>query len=495
MIDHADQFGRQPPHDIEAEQATLGAMLISPQAAARAAQLVAREDFYRPAHQTVFDCIMAMRHAGKPVDATTVRVELHKAGAFLGQFQPTYLHDLMQACPAPASVAYYAQTVADLAGRRRALEHLIRADQRLRASDGDLVDVLGEVTRDLDIEQRLAYTDAPPWVSGLTEGDTFVLDVPATPPAVWGQGDTIGWAEGEALMLVGPPGVGKTTLVVQLVAARLGITKAVLGLPVQAGSRRVLYLAMDRPPQIARAMVRVFHQEHRHALAHGLTVWKGPPPADLARSPSLLTEMCLHADADTVIVDSLKDAVLRLSDDEAGSGYNRARQQALVAGVQVVELHHQRKANGDNKKPTKLDDVYGSAWLTAGAGSVIGLWGEAGDPIVQLTHLKQPMEPLGPWQIIHDHLTGRSEIYNSADVLQMVRRQGAAGLTPQALARSLFSTNNPSPSEVERARRKLDKYVTSGVLVRRSGQRGGGLHRSPSSYFLATKVSPGTVAG
>ncbi|WP_187437720.1 AAA family ATPase [Actinomadura decatromicini] len=123
-----------------------------------------------------------------------------------------------------------------------------RENQRLRGPGGELGEVLEEVTRELGVEQRLARADAPAWAAAaLTAGDEFVLDTPATPPAVWGRGEAVGWAEGESLMLVGPPGVGKTTLVVQLVAARLGLVKTVLGLPVQAGARRVLYLALDRP--------------------------------------------------------------------------------------------------------------------------------------------------------------------------------------------------------------------------------------------------------
>ncbi len=63
----------------------------------------------------------------------------------------------------------------------------------------------------------------------------------------------IGWVEGEALLIVGPSGVGKTTLTGQLVRARMGLGDGlVLGMPVSPG-RRVLYLAMDRPAQIARA--------------------------------------------------------------------------------------------------------------------------------------------------------------------------------------------------------------------------------------------------
>ena len=71
-------------------------------------------------------------------------------------------------------------------------------------------------------------------------------------------------------------------------------------------------------------------------------------------------------------------------------------------------MHHGRKANADNKKPNTLDDVYGSAWLTAGMGSVICLWGKPGDSLVELTHLKQPAEAVGPMMVLHDHATGRS---------------------------------------------------------------------------------------
>lgn len=483
------------PRDIGAEQQVLGAMILSGRAAAEVAELVSREDFYRLFHQDVYDCVTAMRRDGVPVDAGTVARELGKAGKFAGDYQAPYVHTLTAECLSSASGTYYARTVADLASRRRSLEQLERAHQRL-AGGADLAEVVEAVTLELEVEQRLAAEGggSPSWASSLVEGGGFVLDVPSTPPAVWGDGESVGWAEGESMMIVGPPGVGKTTLVVQLVAGRLGIGKDVLGLPVRPGARRVLYLAMDRPPQIARAMGRLFGEEHRELLAERLAVWKGPPPADFARNTELLAEMCRQADADTVVVDSLKDGVLKCSDDEAGSGYNRARQRTLVDGVQVVELHHQRKANGDNKKPSKLDDVYGSVWLTAGAGSVVVLWGQAGDPVVELTHLKQPMEPLGPWQIRHDHDAGTSTIYHQADLLQVTLLQGSAGLTPQVAARALFSTDKPTPSEVEKARRRLDRYVSDGLLVRRAGQRGGGTARASAAYFLAAAERDGRGA-
>jgi len=82
----------------------------------------------------------------------------------------------------------------------------------------------------------------------------------------------------------------------------------------------------------------------RAELDDRLAVWPGPPPHDLAKYSALLSKMCRDADADTVIVDSLKDAAVGLSDDEVGARYNRARQTAIAAGLEVIEVHHNRKA-------------------------------------------------------------------------------------------------------------------------------------------------------
>lgn len=56
-----------------------------------------REDFYRPAHQAVFDCITVMRRARAPVDPTTVRVELAKAGALMAAMTPLPLNCAVEA--------------------------------------------------------------------------------------------------------------------------------------------------------------------------------------------------------------------------------------------------------------------------------------------------------------------------------------------------------------------------------------------------------------
>ena len=97
----------------------------------------------------------------------------------------------------------------------------------------------------------------------------------------------------------------------------------------------------------------------RAQLDERLVVWQGPPPVDLAAYPAPLARPVTGAGADTVVVDSLKDAGSGL-DDEGGTGWNGAWQRAVVAGVPVVELHHNRKAIAGAGRRPDLDDVYGS---------------------------------------------------------------------------------------------------------------------------------------
>jgi AAA domain len=298
-----------------------------------------------------------------------------------------------------------------------------------------------------------------------TPGGSFILDTDPEPKALWGDGDQVLWADGEALMIPGPQGVGKSTIAQQAALGRCAFSNyaELLGFRIIPGEKRVLYLAMDRPKQIARSFRRMVGDTWRAELDARLVVWQGPPPGDLAKYPSLLLHLCDKAHADTVIVDSLKDAAIGLSDDDIGAGYNRARQTALTGGVQVIELHHMRKPlTGAKADHPTIEDVYGSTWLTSGAGSVILINGAPGDPIVKMHHLKQPAAEVGPFTILHDDKTGRSTIWRSVDLLELVRVHET--ISAVDAARALYETEKPTHSEKEKARRALDRLVGSNRL-------------------------------
>lgn len=330
---------------------------------------------------------------------------------------------------------------------------------------------------------EVGQVDAPAPIdqNRLMDGGRFLFDQPDGIPAIWGDGEEVLWSDGEALWFVGPPGVGKTTMVGQLVRGRLGLSSEVLGWPVKPSTSKTLYLAMDRPAQIARALRRNFTPDERDTVADRLTVWKGPPPADVARHPGVLLDLCRQAGADTVVIDSVKDAAIKLTDDEVGAAFNRAVQSVTVEGFQVLALHHQRKGQAGSK-PTTLADVYGSTWLTAGAGSVILLWGEAGDPIVELMHLKQPANPIGPLKIEHDHHNGTSSIVEKFDPLQWLRHRRSGGTAAEA-ARQMFTKHEVTDADRKRAERKLQALVRAGLARVEPAERGGPNGTQPARFY------------
>ena len=104
---------RVPPHNLEAEESLLGAMLLSRDAVGDAIEATGAEEFYRPAHQQAFDAARRLFAAGDPVDAVTVAEELARAdGAALEAVGGLDgLMSLAAATPATSNAAVYARIV------------------------------------------------------------------------------------------------------------------------------------------------------------------------------------------------------------------------------------------------------------------------------------------------------------------------------------------------------------------------------------------------
>lgn len=297
----------------------------------------------------------------------------------------------------------------------------------------------------------------------LVDGVTFFAEAGKDVAPVWGWPGQVAWASGESLMVGGPIGTGKTTVAGQLMFGRLGLVEAVLGMPVMPGNGKVLYLALDRPRQIARAHRRLVRPEWEKVLRERLVVWCGPLSDLLDKDTELLLRLAQESGADTVVIDSLKDAVSTLTKDEMAVAYNNGRQRLISGGVELLELHHEKKLQAGTvreQRPT-LDQMYGQQWFTAGAGTVLYFAGHAGDPVVKMWQIKMAQGEIGPLEIVHDHDTGLSRVVEGQDPLSLLRAAGD-GLNALFMAGLLYDTEKPSNAQREKARRVLDKLVDQG---------------------------------
>ncbi|MHA6801696.1 replicative DNA helicase [Bounagaea algeriensis] len=115
-------FDRQPPQDIPAEQSVLGGMMLSKDAIADVVEVVRPNDFYRPAHQAIYDCILDLYGRGEPADAVTVSHDLDRRQQLQKVGGAPYLHTLLATVPTAANAGYYAEIVAERAVLRRLVE-------------------------------------------------------------------------------------------------------------------------------------------------------------------------------------------------------------------------------------------------------------------------------------------------------------------------------------------------------------------------------------
>jgi replicative DNA helicase len=161
-MDDAPTIGRTPPHDEAAEMCALGGMLLSRDAIRQVSDLIRPGDWYKPAHQLIYDAIMRLEERGDPVSAVSVATELDRSGEAGRYGGGLYLHTLVESIPTAANAGYYAKIVSDKAVLRRLVEVGTRIAQIGYEGEGELPELVAH-------SQQLAMdVEALETVNGVT---------------------------------------------------------------------------------------------------------------------------------------------------------------------------------------------------------------------------------------------------------------------------------------------------------------------------------------
>jgi replicative DNA helicase len=132
-----------PSHNDEAEVATLGAVLMDTEALPAIIHLVRPEDFYKGAHQRIYEAVLALFDRGQSIDLITLSEELRARGTLELCGGPAYVSRLTSAVPTSANVEFYARIVQATSIRRT----LARVSQEIIAQahdDGSEISVILE---------------------------------------------------------------------------------------------------------------------------------------------------------------------------------------------------------------------------------------------------------------------------------------------------------------------------------------------------------------
>ncbi len=219
------------PHDLDAEESLLGAMVVSPNAIPIATELLVEEDFYRTTHRVIFRTIREMYAIGKEVDAVTLSAALEQKGELDHVGGKAFVHTLVEIVPAAANVRQYADIVRETSVLRQLItvgneiaelgyEHpdearilLDTCEQKVFAisqhrTSADF-DAMGDMIK--STFERIDLIREGLQLSGIPSG---FADIDKT---------TGGFQPSNLIVLAARPGVGKTSLALNI-AHNVGLT-------------------------------------------------------------------------------------------------------------------------------------------------------------------------------------------------------------------------------------------------------------------------------
>ncbi|RKD22212.1 primary replicative DNA helicase [Caminicella sporogenes DSM 14501] len=106
-------LGKVPPHNIEAEQSVLGAMILDKDAIITVTEILKADDFYKEAHREIYEAILDIYNRNEPVDLVTLSEELRQRGTLDALGGVTYLSDLSTSGILTSNAKYYAKIVSE----------------------------------------------------------------------------------------------------------------------------------------------------------------------------------------------------------------------------------------------------------------------------------------------------------------------------------------------------------------------------------------------
>jgi replicative DNA helicase len=232
----APAYDRQPPQDIPAEQSVLGGMLLSKDAIADVVEALQGTDFYRPAHQIIFDCVLDLYGRGEPADAITVAAELNRTDQLSKMGGAVYLHTLIASTPTAANAGYYAAIVAEQAVLRRLVEagtRVVQLGYGAAGGKGDVDDIVDRAQQEIyDVTEKRMSEDYSR-LEDILQPTMDELDAIASRGGVsrgvpTGIRDldelTNGLQAGQMIVIAARPGVGKALALDTAIATPTGWT-------------------------------------------------------------------------------------------------------------------------------------------------------------------------------------------------------------------------------------------------------------------------------
>ncbi|MGV3719943.1 MAG: replicative DNA helicase [Actinomycetota bacterium] len=396
---------RLPPQSIDAEQAALGAALISRNAVERVLEILEREDFYLEAHRKIFDVVTHLAARDNPVDTLTVPEELKKREQLDAVGGIAYILTLAESVPTAAHVEYYARIVSEKSTLRKLIGAAGEITAMAHEQDQEVSDVVDSAERlvfavaQRRVNQGFAsirpvLLDAMERLETVRANDSRLTGVP-TGFSVLDQ-MTAGFQAGDLIIVAGRPSMGKTSLCLAFATnvAELGKT------PVA-----VFSLEMSKE-QLAHRMICAEGKVDGMRLRTGFLRTHGDEDESdwtrLGRAVGRLGEMPIFIDdASDISVLEMRAKCRRLKSEH---------------GLGMIVIDYLQLISGHGKNENRNQEI------SVIARSLKGMARELGVPVIALSQLSRNVERREDKRPMLSDLRESGSIEAEADIVMMLYR-------------------------------------------------------------------------
>ncbi len=423
------------PHNLEAEQSTLGGMLLSQEAVAEVFEMVSGSDFYAPKHELIFNAVLTLFGKGEPTDVIAVSDELNKQGNLLKAGGADYLHSLTSYVPTAANASYYAKIVADKAILRRLIEAGTRIAQAGYDSQGEVEDLVNQAQA--EVYKVVSQTSREDYV-GLSDSIEAAIREIETAQQRGGEltgiptgftdldAFTHGLHPGQLIIVAARPAVGKSTFALDIArAAAIKHKKATIFFSLEMGRA-----------EIAMRMLSAESSIYLQSMRKG-----NVSEADWTRLAAVRGKI---NDAPLYIDDSPNMSLVEIR--------AKCRRLAQQVDLKMVVIDYIQLMSSGKKVESRQQEV--SEFSRA----LKLLAKELGIPVVALSQLNRQAEQAKDKRPELSHLRESGSLEQDADVVVLLHREG------------IFERDHPRAGEADLILAKQRNGPTGTVTVAFHGQ-------------------------
>ncbi|MBB6218734.1 replicative DNA helicase [Anaerosolibacter carboniphilus] len=394
-----EYLGRIPPHNIDAEQSVLGAMILDREAIITASEIIRGDDFYKEAHKEVFEAMIDLYNRNEPVDMVTLSEELSQRQILEAIGGISYLASLSSAVPTTTNVKYYSKIVEEKAILRRLIKASSEILDKGYQAEDELNSILDLAEKNIfNISQSRSQEGFSPIKEILLESFNKIEELYQNKGGITGvttgfadiDRKTSGLQRSDLILVAARPSMGKTAFSLNLVQ-----NAALKG----GASVAVFSLEMSKEQLVQRMLSAESHIEIQKIRNGTLTEdeW-----------PRLAKAMGPLAQAKVFIDDTPGITVMEMK--------AKCRKLKMEHGLDMVMIDYLQLMSGDGKVESRQQEI------SAISRNLKGLAREMDCPVVALSQLSRAAELRADHRPILSDLRESGAIEQDADIVMFLYR-------------------------------------------------------------------------